>query len=243
MLRKRTVLTVIILLAAWAVQGSAGATPPRAITAEDSLFGVSKSHLFLLRSVRDNLETHGTTLTDILLVAKSFETGREENAWPVRRVMATGDPFTSRVPEHVKDHALQSRVNPYDILAAHRGRPLADTDAQRPADALLQNWSTEKTHSIGRWTNKPDYEIGRQALAEQLGASLATVRRVLPAYQDGYDPLLKAKFPKRENCQTDKLYFAPLQDRLAAFIRLHCLDTDEQVNVSIYVAVPVAEMD
>jgi len=243
MLRKGTALIVIILLAAWAAPGSVGATPPRAITVEDSLFGVSKSHLFLLRSVRDNLETHGTTLTDILLVAKSFETGREENAWPVRRIMATGDPFTSRVPEQVEDHALQSRVNPFDILAAHRGRPLTDTAAQSPADALLQQWSTEKSHSIGRWTNKPDYEIGRQALAEQLGASLATVRRVLPAYQGGYDPLLKAKFPRRENCQADKLYFAPLPDRLAAYIRLDCFDAGEQVNISIYVAVPLSEMD
>lgn len=240
---KPVVLTVIALLVAWFAPGPVGATPPRAIAVEDNLFGVSENHLFLLRSVRDNLETHGTTLTDILLVAKSFDTGQEENAWPVRRIQATGDPFASRAPEKVRDHALADRVNPFDILTAHNGRPLTDNAARSPADALLQQWSTEKSHSIGRWTNKPDYEIGRQALAEQLGASLATVRRVLPAYQDGYDPLLKAEFPKRKDCQAGKLYFAPLSDRLAAFIRLDCFDAGEQVNISIYVSVPVSEMD
>lgn len=236
-------LAIFAAVALFTALRQAGATPPRAIAVEDSLFGITETHLFLLRSVRDNLETRGTILTDILLVAKSIDTGREENAWPVRRTLETGDPFTSRTPKHVEDQTVTGRINPYDILAAHRGRPLTDNAARNPSDALLQQWSTEKSDAIGRWSNKPDYEIGHQALANQLGASLETVRRVLPGFKNGHDPLLNATFSRRKDCLSGKLYLASLPDRLAAFTRLDCFDAGEMVNISVYVAVPMIKTD
>lgn len=235
------VFAAIVLVTTCFVLRPAGATPPRKITVEDSLFGISKTHLFLLRSVRDNLETRGTTLTDIVLVAKSIGTGHEAAAWPVRRILATGDPFTSRAPEDVQDLALADRVNPFDVLAAHHGRPVTESAARSPTDALLQQWNTEQFLAIGRWSNAADYKIGRRALAAQLSASLATARRMLPAYQNGYDPLLHAAFSRHEDCRTGRLYLAPLPDHLAVFARLDCFDPEELVNISVYLAVPIVE--
>lgn len=242
MCRKPALITIIVLLAACTALLPAGATPPRAITVGDVLFGVSKTHLFLLRSIRDNLETRGTTLTDIMLVAKAFDTGAETKAWPVRRILATGDPFVSRAPGKVRD-LTTTGVNPFDILATHNGYPLTDDAARRPRNALLQHWSTDGVLAIGRWSNAAEYELGRNPLAAQLASSLVTARRALPAFQEGHDPLLQAAFARSGDCHTGKLYLAPLPDRLAAFARLDCLDSVEMVEISIYVAVPAVETD
>lgn len=220
----------------WITMFHARATPPRSIGVEDVLVGINQSHLFLLRTVTDNLETHGTALTDILLVSKAMDTGFEDGVWPVRRVLETRDISSGPASTQVQDLPLPNQIDPYRILAEENAAPLADRDSKSLDDAVLQLWHDQRGTAIGRWVGSPEYQVDQHTLAVQLRDSLRSARRNVPAFQDGYDPLQHAKFDDPFHCIADRLFLAPGSvsesgaPRQSSFIRLECFDQEEMVR-------------
>ncbi len=218
------------------------ATPPRSLAVEDVLFAVNDSHLFLLRRVTDNLETHMTALTDLVLVAKRLDSGREDAIWPVRRVLAAGDPFTIDQADRVKELPLPGQVDPFALLGEHHARPLLDSAARPAIDANLQNWFSNRVFALGKWEGQPEFEIALPALAAQIAASLKATRAAVPLYEGGYDPLLEAGFTDLPKCEVSRIYLTrPVDTAARSFVKLRCLDPDNAVWTWLYVAVPPVE--
>lgn len=220
----------------------ARATPPRSIVVEDVLVGVNLSHLFLLRTVTDNLETHGTALTDTVLVSKAMVTGKEDRVWPVRRVLETRDITSGPASKLVQDLPLRNQIDPYRILAEENAAPLSDRESKSLQDAVLQVWQDQHGTAIGRWVRSPEYQVDHPTLAAQLHGSFRSARQNVPAFQDGYDPLQHAGFDDPSHCIADRLFLAsgPVSvsgaPRQSAFIRLQCFDPQEMVRSWLYVA-------
>ena len=66
--------------------GTAMATPPRVTFSDDRLIAATQTHLYVLRSVTDNLGSHFHALHDQHLVEINLDTGEASQYWPLRRV-------------------------------------------------------------------------------------------------------------------------------------------------------------
>ncbi len=98
------------------------ATPPDIIDIVETPFGLSETHLFVLRSSSDNLGLYDSMRTETFLVAIDLSTGEEE-FWLVDRAERTleydvdGDPL-----DHVvKRDAGATVINPISILTERGG--------------------------------------------------------------------------------------------------------------------------
>lgn len=99
--------------------------PPKAaaemvdwMTLRDHVFGVSPTHVFILRETHDNLGQYGYGLRDTFLIARNIQSGEDDQIWPVSRFVTL-----SSSPE---PSSLQNTVSPYDILANQGGVPIAE---------------------------------------------------------------------------------------------------------------------
>ena len=108
---------IILALCSLLFSNPARATPPEAITLYDLFIGHSETQVFILRETHDNLGLHIYGIHDVYLVAKSIETGNDEEIWPVYRVYSDSEGMQRTV-----GLPLEGAVNPFDILAARAAR-------------------------------------------------------------------------------------------------------------------------
>lgn len=101
----------------------AAATPPDTIYIDDRIFGVNKTHVFILRTTNDNLGLHIFGMKDTYLVAKNIDTGLDDEIWPVLRQhgatdydQETGDPIPL-----ISTFPLEGAVNPFSVLVERGG--------------------------------------------------------------------------------------------------------------------------
>lgn len=242
-MRYLSALGPVISLLCLSLTDLAQATPPRSLSVEDTLFGESKTQLFVLRRVTDNLETHMTLLTDTLLVAIDLQSGREEEAWPVQRILETGDVSTLDHDQRIDALPVAGQINPFDILAERKARPLQDSAAKPVARAKLQKWYNKDSYAVGQWLGRPEFELTFALLKTRIEESLKVTREALPAYQGGYDPLSDTAFSDFANCQTSRLYLTRPQalDRTRVFSKLRCFDKANAIWSWLYIAIPAVE--
>lgn len=130
-----------ILILALCTYAPARATPPDMISLSDTIFGVSDTHLFVLRETQDNLGAYTYGMLDIYLVAKNLETHQDEMIWPVSRWIGSnvGEDSTPQILHF----PLTNAVNPYDILAEQNALPVTigfqepDEDTSLTSESLL----------------------------------------------------------------------------------------------------------
>ena len=115
----------------------AAATPPQVVTATDTAFGITATHLFVLRRVTDNRGLYTTTATQTHLVSIRLENGRTDTIWPVYGFLeedgADGTPEGGATAEVMP---LPGAVDPFAVLAHAGARHVAPTE-DFPADATL----------------------------------------------------------------------------------------------------------
>ena len=135
---------------------------------------------------------------------------------------------------------MAGQINPFDILAEKKARPLQDSAAKPVADARLQKWYSKDRYAVGQWLGKPEFELTFAQLRDRIEESLQVTREALPAYEGGYDPLADTAFSDFTNCQTSRLYMTRPQalDRLRVFTKLRCYDKANAVWSWLYLAVP-----
>ena len=105
------------------IAAPATATPPDAVSLYDRIFGVSETHVFILRQMNDNLGLHIRGMNDTFLVAKNINTGIDDNIWPVMRMY--GGYNGNDGAEVIMHFPLANAVNPYGILAAANALPIS----------------------------------------------------------------------------------------------------------------------
>lgn len=91
------------------------------MTLRDRIFGISATHVFVIRETHDNLGLYGYGLHDTFLIAKSIKDGEDTDIRPISRAIALTDPRINLAPQPLP---LQGTVNPYQILAQYSGLPI-----------------------------------------------------------------------------------------------------------------------
>jgi hypothetical protein len=230
MLNKSTLAAILSIFAV----GAAHATPPQIVRVTDIPYGANDTHVFLLRSLDDNMGVYSRTQTDILLVARNRSTNVDDEIWPVARSIANS-PFEDTPAEgRVQAIALDGAVNPFDIMTergaeanvsgvtlATEGDQLVVTDAR---DALR-------------------YQIGYAEVGQILTDNLNRSRTALPAYfaEGGFDVLQGVTFDP----QTDCIFKASANivgadERRTQLVIVTCANDETIVPIATYFSLPPA---
>lgn len=136
----------IFALLVGAMPTATRATPPDMVTIDDTLLGVSDTHVFILRSTGDNLGLHQAWRTETWLVVLDPSTGAEE-LLPVHAITRRSEWLgENRGDDITLDGGLpEGAVNPFAAMAERGGVPTLargnDADARSreilPVDGLL----------------------------------------------------------------------------------------------------------
>lgn len=215
----------------WA--GAAQATPPDMISLYDRMIGYSDTQLFILRETADNLGLYIYGMHDVYLVAKSLETGVDEEIWPVYRVHSANE----STPE-TQSFALEGAVNPFEIMAAapaqFEPRHFKDPNLVR-RDGALNDF---------RIVGLRDIADNPAPLMAQIAQSISFTTAAIQPYPEGDyvsmsytspQDLLASMAYKAQDCQLDgvtTLFRYPRPD--IGLARLRCMDEDGQ-QVSLVV--------
>ncbi|MCK0129502.1 hypothetical protein [Erythrobacter sp. F6033] len=124
MIIARALLAGICLACAAIISAPASATPPDVIDIHERPFGVSDTHLFVLRSSSDNLGLHESLRVETFLVAIDLKSGAEK-MWVIDRLTQYRDYAENGDQlDYVtkRDDGLKL-VNPYAVLIEYGAVP------------------------------------------------------------------------------------------------------------------------
>ena len=194
----RPVLFLILLLTPLA----ASATPPRYASVVDLPIGISKTHLYLLRSVEDNEGSYFIRKTTRLLVKQNLETGGADQFWLVDVTRETFDDGAS--PGTVEYADSRGAGDAFALLRAEGAVPLSigpifdwsdDAEARLTID---DSYIIDETGLVDTGEGGPAPLIPHDALVAQIRANLGPVLRSIPVDPGPVNPLdLGAEDPLR----------------------------------------------
>lgn len=221
----------------------ARATPPDVLTLHDTLFGVSDTHVFLLRTTEDNMGRYIPGLSDIYLVAKNAQTGKDETLWPVTRTMRDSreNTLTGKTENVLVQYSMEGRVNPYAILAEEGGRPVPPT-----LDRPEFNSKVELTDALVIGGERP-VRLEGDALIAQLYGAINKTAASLVEYPGGGDArlapvtareLLEDPSYTLENCAVEGLANVSRTDDDPTFRLALLRCEDEMDHVTLFVVIP-----
>lgn len=100
------------------------ATPPRSVFVDEKLFAINSTHIFVLRTLSDNFGFYEVNQSDVTLIARNRDTGKDDQHWPVLSIRDKGATFEEFEPDQdrVANLGLPERVNPYDIVLWRKAR-------------------------------------------------------------------------------------------------------------------------
>ncbi|MEO9877580.1 MAG: hypothetical protein ABJM26_10195 [Anderseniella sp.] len=180
-----SVLSVFVMFSVmviWTLPAHAG--PNRAVHIDDRPVGATLTHLFLIRTITDNQETHDTQLTHQFLVKQEVTSGRAEKHWLVRRfeLNTRMEPGDSGKPERSLDvyepPITENEGKPagappdatlyrdaFQILRSERAASVSAIDIS-PANSALSRWKVSNEHGLERVsldgeTGKPENPSAR----------------------------------------------------------------------------------
>ena len=185
----RLIALVLALLTAL----PAGATPPRYASVLDLPIAISRTHLYLLRSISDNEGSYFIRTTRRLLVAQNLETGAAERFWPIDVTRETFDDGAS--PGGVE---FTDTRGPGDILALLRAEgavpvsvgPILGWGDDAEARLQMRNpYRLDETGLVRTGSGGAAPLIPRAALEAQVQASLGPVLAAVPVDPGPAGPL------------------------------------------------------
>jgi hypothetical protein len=208
----------------------ARATPPQVVSVDDLLFGMTDTHLFLLRRLEDNMGFHGVTQTDVLLVARNRATNADEDIWPVARSLHRAEEGA------VETLAIAGAVNPFEIAQARGARLLLGWSGQpiRAAEVAVTWGETALVLADGR--SAATFRLGYEEMSARLEEGLEQTRDRLPPYftEGGGDVLRGVRFDPAVDCEV-----AGFVEMAAAvwLARVSCENDETMAPVSTYMVV------
>jgi hypothetical protein len=219
----------------------AAATPPDAINLRDEVFGISSSHLFLLRTVDDNLGVHGATQGEVFLVAVDLRTG-EETLWSVY-AFRRGPELTDGAGDQTQIAIAnrRNRSDPFAILAEYGGQPQSPGSWPPGAKATLDADSLQVTSP----DMAPSYALESKTLLSKVTASINLLAERLEAYDrpapfSAKDLLVDRTYPVDQCTVSDPAQLSALPEADSVqVVRLTCGDGEYSDGVaSLIVVVP-----
>lgn len=178
---RRAAFALALACTAPAVQ----ATPPDVIQVQDELFGVSDTHVFVLRSGLDNLGLHNSDMRNLALVAIDRQT-TEEQIWPVWR--------SHRLPDYDRDPdglrmrtdllALPDAVDPFAKLAELGAYPFFGKSPFASADLRMAPNIGSNLEAVSGFTldDGTRFNPDPVALQESLGPALDRFAQAMGDY-------------------------------------------------------------
>jgi hypothetical protein len=186
--------------------GASGATPPQTVSVDDVLFAATDSHLYLLRSLEDNMGKYGIVQTDVLLIARNRATNTDDEVWPVARSTDYGAYFADNgIDARVERLPLEGAVNPFEMVASRDARLMVG----RSVDGPLPEGISVSDQDGGVTLTEPEasggkvYRLGFEDLSRDLTESLARTRDTLPPLfaEGGVDVLRGVTFDPAVDCR------------------------------------------
>ncbi|MGL4235613.1 hypothetical protein [Tabrizicola sp.] len=225
----------------------ATATPPDVIDVHDELFGVSPSHIFLLRSALDNLGSYYMDRSETMLVAVELATGAE-TLWPVY-TMNRGlvDDGTDSERSKVVVSPRQDAVNPFDILAEYDAVPAAAAFPRADADAVPDAKLGADALSVSYSATDGSYALATETLLSGMTASINRLAEAVGDYErplhvtSARDLLLDRAFAVQECSVSDPLQLSALIEAAPIqLVRITCSSEEDFSLNSLIVVVPDA---
>jgi hypothetical protein len=222
----------------------AKATPPDVINVRDEVFGISASHLFVLRSTEDNLGLYTADRSDTLLVAIDLATG-DETLWPVYGFYRGPDPADPNGEKSgVVAGARQDSTDPFGVLAEYGAVPAIAAFSRISADTLPSVTLDAKTLTVSYRGTEMRYALDSQALLAGMTASVNKVAGTIEDY-DRFAPistrdlLSDRTFAIQDCAVSDPMHLSALIETAPVqLVRVTCSDPDEADTTSLVVVVP-----
>jgi hypothetical protein len=194
---------VSVALAALLAEAS-GATPPQTVSVDDVLFAATDSHLYLLRSLEDNMGKYGIVQTDVLLIARNRATNTDDKVWPVARSTDYGAYFADNdLDARVERLPLEGAVNPFEIVASREARLMVAWSVDGALPEGISSSDQDGGVMLTDASSGKVYRLGFDDLSRDLTESLARTRDTLPPLfaEGGVDVLEGVTFDPAVDCR------------------------------------------
>lgn len=239
------IFSTFIAALALAFTAPAHATPPDALDVSDELFGISKTHLFVLRHTDDNLGQYTKSARHVFLVAIDLKTAEEEY-WRVS-LTVRGEKYDESGESIGMVTERQSRpneANPYDILGKNGGQPLS-ASALRAYPFPKAEISTDTKSVSVKAEFGPSFAMKRALADERITASNRNLgQRIWEPVRMSRQYTTKQAWADRtvplEQCifsDVGRVWFSPETPRVQ-LVRATCAEEEETGVTSVILVLP-----
>jgi hypothetical protein len=168
----------------------ATATPPRYTSVHDNPVGVSKTHLFLLRTLGDNEGSYFIDTNRRYLVAQNIKTGKLDNIWFLDETRETsGEPGE----ETFLYRRATPKIDPLDILESFAAKPVLIDDPSDYATGKLAASDPVELVEGGirdNSTEPPEILVAAETVRARVAASMNPFMAYLPDDTSPVDPMV-----------------------------------------------------
>ena len=243
------VASALTLALAALVPTTAHATPPDAMDVSDELFGISDTHLFVLRHTDDNLGQYTKSARHVFLVAVDLKTAEEEY-WRVSLTVRgeKWDEDGNSVGMVTERQYRPNETNPHDILGKRGGLPLSAA-VLRASTFLKADFTADDGYVKAVTGSGETYEQTYQLTAKQVTARITASNRNLgqriweparlsrqyttkQAWADRAVPLDQCTFG-----DVGRIWVSPEKPRVQ-LVRATCADEEETGVTSLILVLP-----
>ena len=230
------------LLSATILCSPAHATPPDVIDIREQPFGLSETHLFVLRSSSDNLGLYESMRSETFLVAINAETGEEEH-WLIDRTIRSsqysddGEMLGYTV---TRDEGVES-INPFTILTERNAAPWSAVSQTGRLDIQAKFARAGGNAWQASYPSGQVFEVTDAALAEQLDQTRVFMASNVADHPRMSTLTTRGLFADRtiplETCEPGMVFnhYALSKPGEELLVRMDCSDRDELGVTSIIV--------
>jgi hypothetical protein len=143
----------------------------------DMFLAANSTHIFLLRTIRDDLGVDTASAIDAILVGRSLALDEPDSVWPIRRTIN----YPPDLPRQDVNVTIRKRVNPFDILIKQGAWPGLNNWAEVSTTMEIKNTTLEFTSRM----LKSPLKVTIKDAIDQLRNSNTAVRKILPLYTNG----------------------------------------------------------
>lgn len=239
----------LVLLASFlSIPVSVNATPPDVIDIREDTFGHSPTHLFVIRTSRDNMGLYESLRVESFLIAIEVATGNEE-VWVLDRMRRDLDYSDDSEPlgPIVRRDEGQDFVNPYAVLEQRGGVPWAAVSIENPAASagptIVQNDNTITATDV----NGGQYAVTLDNVADHIAGVGAMMAKNIADAPRMSTLTTRSLFEERsvgvENCRATNVldHWDGKYPAAYRLIRMVCSDFDEDGRTSLLIRAPYVE--
>ncbi len=239
------IFSIFIAALTLALTAPAHATPPDAMDVSDELFGISDTHLFVLRHTDDNLGQYTKSARHVFLVAIDLKTAEEEY-WRVSLTVRGERYDESGAPLGMvtQRQSRPNETNPYDLIGKRGGLPISAAALRAfpfpKAEILVDTKTVSVKAEFG-----PSFAMKRALANERITATnrnlgqriyepvrLSRQFTTKQAWADRTVPLDQCKFS-----DVGRIWVSPEKPRVQ-LVRAMCAEEEETGVTSVILVLP-----